>query len=349
LTESELGLEPAPRTPAPAPRTPAPAPRTPAPKTPSLKPDSSDYDLTPAGQLEDSSEDFTLDLPGDSDFGLQLGDSGELKGPSSGINLSKPVDSGISLESQEKTSDSVEFELSLDVPQPTPRPVADPGEDSSSEFELTLDMDESAHPALTPEDSDSEFELTLDDSAELGPKAGTQSKARGKDKDIFETDFDMPGPEDDSGSQVAPLETDLDSSDFDLAVSDSDIALDEDSGSQVVALDEEEPEPGAATVAAKRKTKAKQAPALDDDFGGLEEEVALDEEAVERETVVQEVVRHIKPAPWGVVPTLVMLPCLVVMVLVGIMGFELVQQMTGYQQPGPLTKAIAEMVGKKIQ
>src|SRR5207245_17015 len=111
LTESEVGMEPV-----------APAPRTPAPKTPSpAQPDSSDYELSPGGQLEDSSEDFTLDLPGDSDFGLQLGDSGELKGPSSGINLSKPVDSGISLEQGEKTSDSVEFELSLDMPQATPK------------------------------------------------------------------------------------------------------------------------------------------------------------------------------------------------------------------------------------
>ena len=56
-----------------------------------------------------------------------------------------------------------------------------------------------------------------------------------------------------------------------------------------------------------------------------------------------------RPAPWGVVPTLLMLPCIVVMVLVGIMGFEMVQHMTGYKPPGFLTKTFAELVGKIIK
>ena len=171
-----------------------------------------------------------------------------------------------------------------------------------------------------------------------------------REKDIFETDFDVPNLEDESGSQVAALDTDLDSSDFDLALQDSDIAVDEESGSQVVALDEETADEGAATVSAKRRPKKKAADLEEDvDFGDIEEEPVVEEEAEEEEerVVVQE--KIVKPAPWGVVPTLVMLPCVVVMVLVGIMGFEMLQHMNGYRPPGFLTKTIGEMVGQKIK
>ena len=85
-------------------------------------------------------------------------------------------------------------------------------------------------------------ELTLDDSGGLSPmdsgdSATAQVKGDSVEKDIFETDFEVPALEDDSGSQVAPLDTDLDSSDFDIALDDS--AVEDESASQVVALDEE--------------------------------------------------------------------------------------------------------------
>ncbi len=44
-----------------------------------------------------------------------------------------------------------------------------------------------------------------------------------------------------------------------------------------------------------------------------------------------------------------MLPCVIVMVLVGLLGFELVQSSGGYKSPGFLTKAISEMIGKPIK
>ena len=100
--------------------------------------------------------------------------------------------------------------------------------------------------------SDSEFELTLDDSGGLAPAEDAPQVKAGQDKDIFETDFEVPALEEESGSQVAALDTDLDSSDFDLALGDSEVAAEEGSGSQVVALDEEEADEAAATVAAKR-------------------------------------------------------------------------------------------------
>jgi hypothetical protein len=35
------------------------------------------------------------------------------------------------------------------------------------------------------------------------------------------------------------------------------------------------------------------------------------------------------------------------MFLVGLMGFELVQHMTGYQPPGFVTKTVSELIGQK--
>src|SRR5262249_13619285 len=134
----------------------------------------------------------------------------------------------------------------------------------------------------------------------------------------------------------------------------SDIAVEDESGSQVVALDEEEADAGAATVSAKRKPKKKAAAAdieEDVDFGELEGEgAAVEEEEVEEEeerVVVQEKV--VKAAPWGIMPTIVMVPCVVVMVLVGIMGFEMIQSITGYKPVGPLTRTVGEMIGQKIK
>jgi tetratricopeptide (TPR) repeat protein len=110
--------------------------------------------------------------------------------------------------------------------------------------------------------------------------AGNESGIRaGKDKDIFETDFEVPALEEESGSQVAALDTDLDSSDFDLALGDSDVTPGDDSGSEVVGLDEEVPDDAAATVAAKRKTKHKPTADLAEDVDlGFDQ---LDEDAVE--------------------------------------------------------------------
>src|SRR5262249_32760187 len=146
-------------------------------------------------------------------------------------------------------SDEIEFELSLDA-ETTPRPQSPAAQagpaDSDSEFELTLDA-EDAKPAGTdssdfeltldteekaarpdatrPADSDSECELTLDDSGGLAPleaDASPQVKTDSDEKDIFETDFEVPALEEDSGSEAVAMEdadTGLESSDFDLEIS----------------------------------------------------------------------------------------------------------------------------------
>jgi hypothetical protein len=178
---------------------------------------SSDFELTPASAKDQS----PLELGSDEEVSL-----GELTGKAgdSGINLQDPADSGISLE-QGSGEEALEFDLAPDASS-TPKPGPIQKEDSDSEFELSMDDSSSEeHPKLKGEpDSDSEFELTLDDSGDLLPmeESGKKGGAAGEG-DIFETDFEVPALEEDSGSQVAALDesdTDLENSEFDLALGD---------------------------------------------------------------------------------------------------------------------------------
>src|SRR5262249_1294001 len=205
-----------------------------------------------------SSDDFKLEVPEEDE--VTLADEKALKGQSSGINLGKPADSGISLEQRGDGSDEIEFELTLDAestPKPskpsTPKPGPKSQSDSDSEFELSLDLD-----SPKKSDSDSEFELTLDDSSGDQPALAAEAADSGE-KDIFETDFDVPALEEESGSEAVAGEdadTELSSSDFELAIGDEDVAVEDESGSQVVALDEEEAVDDAAeTVQAKSRGK----------------------------------------------------------------------------------------------
>src|SRR5262249_35879987 len=119
------------------------------------------------------------------------------------------------------------------------------------DFELTLDEDIAGPKTLRGKltDSDSEFELTIDDSSKSMKKSKTAGEG-GEQKDIFETDFELQaagGEGDESASQAVALDepdTDLESSDFDLALED------DASGSQVAALDESSSDGGP-----QRKTK----------------------------------------------------------------------------------------------
>src|SRR5262249_58087536 len=110
-------------------------------------------------------------------------------------------------------------------------------------------------------------------------------------------------------------------------------------GSQVVSLDEEAEE-GAETVAARGGPVAE-----------LDEEVAEEEEAAVAPGPVREVVREklIEPAPWGPLPVVFMVPCVIVMFFVGLLGFELIQTSTGYKAPGAITKIVGDLMGQKIR
>jgi hypothetical protein len=355
-----------------------------------------------ASPIEPSSdEEFHLEMPAD-EVGLgELPADAGAKRPQSGIRLDKPADSGISLEQGGDGSDEIEFELSLDA-ESTPKPQSPAAKapssaaDSDSEFELTLDAEEPKTPAgdssefeLTLDseepkprggtalasakapssaDSDSEFELTLDDSGGLSPleqDASPQVKSDSDEKDIFETDFEVPALEEDSGSEAVAMDsgdTGLESSDFDIAVGEDDVPAEEESGSQVMALDEEEEPVAPPTRKGKKKAAAVHAAVGDQEveaeedagFGALgvggEEEVEAEVEAeVEEEPVARTIVKEklIPPAPWGVMPVLFMLPCVAVMVVVAMLGFELVQSMNGYKSPGLITRTLTNLFDKK--
>jgi hypothetical protein len=190
-------------------------------------------------------------------------------------------------------------------------------------------------------DSSSEFELTLEDSAGLMPleeEAVTEESAE-EEKDIFETDFDVPALEDESGSQVAAVEesdTDLESSDFDLALSDEDMAAEDESGSQVVALEDEEAvDEGAETVAKPRRSKAAVEEAEAGELLGEEEALAEAEAEPSRRVVVVA-----PPADWGLMTPIVLMFSVLVMFFVGLMGFELMRGMWGYHQPNKPTSGV---------
>lgn len=252
----------------------------------------------------DSSDEFELTLADDGSDEVELGaspprDVSGKKG-NSGVNLKNPADSGISLEKSDSDS---EFELNLD--SSSSAKISGPKSDKKKK--------------KTQVDSESEFELTLDDSSsEIAPEL----EASGGEKDIFETDFDIPALDDESASEAVVLEetdTDLESSDFDLALDDSGVV--DDSASEVVELEEARP---------RRKGRAA---AADDDDGPSASEELVDVDEVEEEEVRTVPASPAAKAKWGPLPTLVLAPCLLVMFFVTIVSFEMLRSMWGYRSP----------------
>ncbi len=279
---------------------------------------SSDFELTPMGAGDQPTREEEVDLG--------IGPVGSRPGVDSGIRLHDPKDSGISLEQTAEASSDLEFELTPEkgaTPKPQKRGAA----------------------KKVPEaDSDSEFELTLDDSG-LKP---LDSDARGpadSDKDIFETDFEVPALEDDSGSEAVALEgsdTDLESSDFELAIGDEDMVAEDESGSQVVALDDEADE-GAATIARNRRGGRARGLAGADEG---EEEFAEMEEDEGRPT--RTTVPVAAEQPWGMMVPIVAFLTLLVIFLGGLMSYELVHGMWGYKQTQKVGAMLVDPLSEAI-
>ena len=307
------------------------APDAPAPKSSkssrvsAKKPaDNSEFELK-IGADSDSEFELTIadDGSDEADIGVMPKDATS-KGGKSGVRLSSPADSGISLE---KDSDS-EFELNLDS-HTSSRTTGPKSSSRRKKIEL---------------DSDSEFELTLDDSSSEIP---VPSKGKGE-KDIFETDFDIPALDDESASEAVVLEdgdTDLESSDFDLALDESGVL--EESASEVVELEEELE---AEEETSKSKRRRKRAVMADDDDGPSASDALAgvdDDEDDEVERAPVSPSAPPKPAKWGPLPALVLMPCLVVMFFVALMGYEMIHGMWGFRQPtkatSPITRAFAGM------
>src|SRR5262249_54302927 len=165
---------------------------------------------------------------------------------------------------------------------------------------------------------------TLDEGSSTSlPKAKSSGLGSGEQKDIFETDFDIAGgsAEEESGSQAVALDeadTDLESSDFDLAIEDAD------SGSQVVPLDEE-----TSTMDERAPKKSKVSKA--DDLSGVDsyadEELLASEDRPAEQQVEEEPAPMSVPAAqaeWGMYPLIMMVPCVLIMIMAMLMSYELV-------------------------
>ncbi len=338
--------------------------------------DSSEFELS----LDADSDDFELKLNTDTSDEVALGEMPKEKdasgsgrrGGESGILSRKPSDSGISLEKGKGKSGT------------TPPPSKKKEEDSDSDVDFELTLDSSAAVSGTKlggakgkkgdPDSDSEFELTLDDSGESSLEGAAMAGAEESKGDIFETDFEIP-PMDESGSEAVALDssdTDLEKSDFDVAVEDGDAPA-EDSGSEVVLLEDEEE--AAAPAAKKGKGKAKPAKKkTEEDEGDVdladveadEDDASAskalkgakgkrrgdDEEEEEEAAATATPAGVYRPVPWGPIPAIFLLPALVLVLVGSLMGYELLQTMWGYQQPrkpaAPLVRAIASNLDMEL-
>lgn len=317
--------------------------------------DSSEFELS----LDADSDEFELSLAQDSSEEVPLGNmppEPANKTGKSGINISRPADSGVSLEKRKKAEDDeVDFELSLDAPG---------SGKSSTKFGSGSGAKKGSQP-----DSDSEFELTLEEPSDMGAGSGETpaAAAAGEKKgDIFEaTDFEIPALEDDSASEVVSLEesdTDLESSDFDLALDEADASAEGESGSEVVALEEGKGKKG------RRKKKAEDDDEAVDFDSDLEEGpsaskalrgVRAGEDEEEEEYEVGEAaedeegrpVAVAAPAQWGIWPGILMMPTILFVFLGGLMAYELLHSAWGYQQGAtpatPLVSFFADTAGMK--
>ncbi len=346
--------------------------------------DSSEFELS----LDADSSDFDLQLNADSGDEVDLGSlpkdkagSSNKRGSHSGINLSDPADSGISLEKGGKT-DKKNKEAAVKGKKPPP----EDSDASDMDFELSLDSSAVASNTklgapksgklVLDSDSDSEFELTLDDTNASLEQAALEQDILddSEDKgDIFETDFEIPQMPDESASEAVALEsdTDLEKSDFEI---DADSDVSEESASEVVLLeDEEEGEAPRKGKAKPKPAKGKKKPAEDDVDVDVDVDLADDSATDEDDGSMAKALKGAKgkkrgaeddddavPAgagaptkPWGIVPLLFLAPALIFTLLGSLMGFEMLQTMWGYQQPrkpsAPIVRAIASQLDMELK
>jgi len=323
--------------------------------------DSSEFELS----LDADSDDFELKLNTEASDEVALGampkdstGSGK-RGGESGINLREPADSGISLEKGKGKKDAE---------KPAEKSAAKKKDsDSDIDFELTLDSSSAASAVKlggmkekgAEPDSDSEFELTLDDSGGSDIEHAALGAAEADKGDIFETDFEIPPMEAaDSGSEAVALEsdTDLEKSDFDVAIGDSDVVSDDTSGSEVVLLEDEAEAPSARAKGRKKAAEdeadvdladvetddedASASKALKGVKGRRRDEDEEDEEAVAVPAGAY------RPVPWGPVPAIFLALAFPFMLIGGLMAYQLVETMWGYQQPRKPTAPLVQELAK---
>ncbi len=331
----------------------------------SLESDSTEYQLK-----VDESEEISLgDLPFARDVGDKDGDSG--------IFLRNPTDSGILLERKGPKSNPKILAKPAEKPQP---PAKD--DDDEIDFELSLDVAGGASSNRLSSKSmkkieadDSEFDLSLDDPGSQGSvlEEVTSTYSQDEEKDIFETGFEIPNIDEESTSEAVPLEeadTDLEDSNFDLAIESTDELAADSSGSEVVELDDISTTAEASGIALERRTPERSGVSKSKTKLGRDvSEDTFDNMNLDESISASKALRGISPvvadnledaddegegvvgvaaapvaAPWGPLPALMLLPCVFILFVGGIMGFELLQGMWGYHQPNKPASLVVDAV-----
>jgi hypothetical protein len=329
--------------------------------------DSSEFELS----LDADSDDFELQLNTDSSDEVDLGSSpvdDSSKSGRSGINLKAPGDSGVSLEKGKKSDSGKSLAKKPDSGKGMKKPPAkiETDRDSDVDFELSLEAEPSNSSSMlkgmksgkipVTSDSDSEFELTLDDSGEGSSLEAAAMEGDESKGDIFETDFEIPPMTDESGSEAVAIDSDTDLEPDVALEEDSDLVAEEETGSQVVLLEDEDLTEEAVPA---KKGKARKLAAVeeegdvdladvDEDEGGSASSALKGVKSRRGDDDDVEVASQGRaaPKPWGPLPAIILLPALLVLTLAGIMGYELIGTMMGYQQarkPGaPIVRYVAK-------
>jgi hypothetical protein len=296
-------------------------------------------------------EEISLDIPASSLSARMSGKSGKITGASS-KSIPAPEEDSSEFELQLEPNSSSEFELSLNadssseidigvagargnnsginLDSPVDSGISLENKDSSEEFELTLDSEGS-----------SEFELSLD-----GDTGATSDNGESQG-DIFETDFEIPALDAESGSEVVALEesdTDLENSDFDLEMASDSDAPDID----LDVVEEEAPRPKSRLGKTGRAAVASSGDSFDD--------VDLDEEltpsrvlrgSADDDLEYDEDDRgRAEPAEWGGFPVAMSLLTMPLMFLGLIVAYESMHSLWGYQQSSRTTTMVVDSVAE---
>ena len=230
--------------------------------------------------------------------------------PSLQLDDSNAIDLGLSssMELQsEAGGDSSEFELSADE---SGSDILSLDGSMSGEGEGTQVVDDSS--------SDSEFELNLDE------EAGNNSDVEAGSEGGLDSSFELEPSDSDSGSQVVEVDDGNDADPMGATAEFNELEVVEDgSSSQVVAIDEVE------------------------EVEEIVEEVSEVSEDAEEEVEVNRPLAYAGEAPWGPLPTIFLIPGVLILFVVSLMSLELMRGMYGFNKGTGFTsiiiKPIAEM------
>ena len=230
--------------------------------------------------------------------------------PTLQLDDSNAVDLGLSgsMELQsEAGGDSSEFELSADE---SGSDILSLDGSISGEGEGTQVVDDSS--------SDSEFELNLDE--EVGNNSDVEAGSEGG----LDSSFELEPSDSDSGSQVVEVDDGNDADPMGATAEFNELEVVEDgSSSQVVAIDEVE------------------------EVEEIVEEVSEVSEEVEEEVEGHRPLAYAGEAPWGPLPTIFLIPGVLILFVVSLMSLELMRGMYGFNKGTGFTsiiiKPIAEM------